>query len=106
MQIGIVGLPNSTKTTVFNALTKSQVKTTAYSTGQIETNVAIVEVPDPRIGRLREMFQPQKTTYARIQYTDIAGLRAGIGQEGDLSGQLLNAIAQNAIPPHKRAHRC
>ena len=95
MQIGIVGLPNSTKTTVFNALTKSQVETTAYSTGQIETNVAIVEVPDPRIDRLSEMFQPRKTTYARIQYTDIAGLRAGIGQEGGLEGSLLNAIAQN-----------
>lgn len=95
MQIGIVGLPNSTKTTVFNALTKSQVETTAYSTGQVETNTAIVEVPDPRIDRLSEMFQPQKTTYARIQYTDIAGLRAGIGQEGGLEGSLLNAIAQN-----------
>jgi GTP-binding protein YchF len=95
MQIGIVGLPNSTKTTVFNALTRSQATTTAYSTGQIETNVAIVEVPDPRIDRLSEMFRPQRTTYARIQYTDIAGLRAGIGQEGSLEGPLLNAIAQN-----------
>jgi GTP-binding protein YchF len=95
MQIGIVGLPNSTKTTLFNALTKSQAETTAYTTGRIETNTAIVEVPDPRIDCLSEMFRPKKTTYARIQYNDIAGLKVGIGQEGGLSGQLLNAIAQN-----------
>ena len=45
MQIGIVGLPNSTKTTIFNALTHSQVETTAYSTGQVETHTATVAVP-------------------------------------------------------------
>lgn len=95
MEIGIVGLPNSTKTTIFNALTRSQAETSAYSTGQIETNTAIVEVPDPRVDLLSEIFQPRKTTYARIQYTDIAGLRVGIGQEGGLEGPLLNAIAQN-----------
>ncbi len=95
MQIGIVGLPNSTKTTIFNALTHSQVETTAYSTGQVETHSAIVPVPDPRVDRLREMFRPRQTTYARIQYNDIAGLRIGIGREGGLSGPLLNAIARN-----------
>jgi len=95
MQIGIVGLPNSTKTTIFNALTHSQAETTAYSTGQIETHTAMVAVPDPRVDRLSALFQPRKTTYARIQYNDIAGLRVGIGQEGGLSGPLLNAVAQN-----------
>jgi GTP-binding protein YchF len=95
MQIGIIGLPNSTKTTVFNALTHSQIETATYSTGQVETHTAVVRVPDPRIDRLSEMFRPQKTTYAQIQYNDIAGLRVGIGQEGGLSGPLLNAIAQN-----------
>jgi GTP-binding protein YchF len=95
MQIGIIGLPNSTKTTIFNALTRSQAATAAFSTGQVETNTAIVEVPDPRVDRLSEMFHPRKTTRARIQYNDIAGLRIGIGHEGGLSGALLNAIAQN-----------
>jgi GTP-binding protein YchF len=95
MQIGIVGLPNSTKTTIFNALTHSQAETAAYSSGQVETNTAIVVVPDPRVDRLSAMFQPLKTTYARVQYNDIAGLRVGIGKEGGLSGFLLNAIAQN-----------
>jgi GTP-binding protein YchF len=95
MQIGIIGLPNSTKTTVFNALTHSQIETATYSTGRVETHVAVVRVPDPRIDRLSQMFGPQKTTYAQIQYNDIAGLRVGIGQEGGLSGPLLNAVAQN-----------
>lgn len=95
MQIGIVGLPNSTKTTIFNALTHSQVETTAYSTGQVETHTATVAVPDPRVARLSEMFHPRKTTYAQIQYNDIAGLRIGIGREGGLSGPLLNAVSQN-----------
>ena len=95
MQIGIVGLPNCTKTTVFNALTRSHVATTAYSTGQVETHVADVKVPDPRVDRLAAMFHPRQTTYARIQYRDITGLHVGIGQDGGLSGPLLNAVAQN-----------
>ncbi len=95
MQIGIVGLPNSTKTTIFNALTHSQVQTAPTSTGKVEVHTAMVEVPDPRVDRLREIFQPQKTTYARVQYNDVAGLRVGVGREGALSGQLLNALAQS-----------
>jgi ribosome-binding ATPase YchF (GTP1/OBG family) len=95
MQIGIIGLPNSTKTTIFNALTHSQVETAAYSTGQVEAHVATVVVPDSRVDRLYEMFQPRKTTRAQIQYNDIAGLRVGIGKEGGLSGPLLNLVAQN-----------
>ena len=95
MQIGIVGLPNSTKTTIFNALTHSQVETTPYTTGQVETHTAVVPVPDPRVDRLSALFRPHKTTYARIQYSDIAGLRVGIGQDGGLSGPLLNTVAQN-----------
>jgi len=95
MQIGIIGLPNSTKTTIFNALTRSQVETAAYSTGRVETNTATVRVPDPRNDRLSAMFKPRKTTWAQIEYNDIAGLRIGIGREGGLSGPLLNAVAQN-----------
>jgi GTP-binding protein YchF len=95
MQIGLVGLPNSTKTTIFNALTKSHAETTSYSTGQVEVQTAVVRVPDPRVDTLSEMFHPAKTTYAQVQYNDIAGLRAGIGQEGGLEGQLLNAIGAN-----------
>jgi len=95
MQIGIVGLPNSTKTTIFNALTHSQVETAATSTGKVEVHTAIVPVPDPRVDRLSEIFKPDKTTYAQIQYNDIAGLRVGVGREGVLSGELFNTVAQN-----------
>jgi GTP-binding protein YchF len=95
MQIGIIGLPNSTKTTIFNALTHSRVETAAFSSGRVETHTATVRVPDPRIDRLSAMFRPRKTTWTQIQYYDIAGLRVGIGKEGGLSGPLLNAVAQN-----------
>ena len=95
MQIGIVGLPNSTKTTLFNALTRSQVETQSTSSGQIEVHKASVEVPDPRIQVLQDMFHPKKTTYARVQYNDVAGLRVGVGKDGSLTGELLNSISQS-----------
>lgn len=95
MQIGIVGLPNSTKTTIFNALTKSQVETAVTSSGQAEVHTAIVEVPDRRVDALSSMFNPKKTTYARVQYNDVAGLKIGAGKDGSLSGQLLNTLSQS-----------
>jgi GTP-binding protein YchF len=95
MQIGIIGLPNSTKTTIFNALTHSQAETAAFSSERIETHTAVVRVPDPRVDHLSTMFNPRKTTYAQIQYNDIAGLRVGIGREGGLSGPLRNILAAN-----------
>lgn len=95
MQIGIVGLPNSTKTTLFNALTRSQAETALTSSGKIEVHSASVEVPDQRVEILSEIFHPRKTTYARVQYNDVAGLRASAGKETALSGKLLNALAQS-----------
>lgn len=95
MQIGIVGLPNSTKTTLFNALTRSQVATSLTSSGKIEVHAASVEVPDPRVKFLSDMFQPRKTTFARVQYNDVAGLRVGVGKDGSLSGDLLNSISRS-----------
>lgn len=95
MQIGIVGLPNSTKTTLFNALTHSQVETAITSSGKIEVHSASVEVPDQRVDVLSDLFKPRKTTYARVQYNDVAGLRASGGKESALNGQLLNALSQS-----------
>jgi len=94
MQIAIIGLPNSTKTTIFNALTTRQVETTAYSSGQFEVHSAVVDVPDPRVDRLSAMFNPRKTTCAQVTYADIAGLGKGVS-EGGLSGPLLNALSQS-----------
>jgi len=95
MQIGIIGLPNSTKTTIFSALTRENVQTQPFSTGKFETQTAVVDVPDPRVDRLAAMFRPRKVTRAQVQYNDIAGLDAGVNRSGGFSGALLNAIATN-----------
>lgn len=95
MHIGIIGLPSSGKTTVFNALTRGHVETAAFSTGRMEIHTAVVQVPDERVDRLSAMYKPKKTTYAQVQYKDIAGLAKGIGESGGLSGPLLNEIGQN-----------
>jgi ribosome-binding ATPase YchF (GTP1/OBG family) len=60
-------------TTICNALTRSHAETTAFSMGQVETNTAIVRVPDVRVDRLSAVFRPVKMTYARVQYNDEAG---------------------------------
>jgi len=95
MKIGIIGLPNSGKTTVFNALTRGQVATEAYSSGRMEVHTAVVHVPDERVDRLTAMYHPKKVTYATVQYNDIAGLAKGMGEAGGLAGELLNEISQN-----------
>ncbi len=94
MQIGIIGLPNSGKTTIFNALTRSDTATEAFSSGQVNVHTAVVDVPDRRVDTLSELFNPKKTTYAKVTYNDIAGFGKGAAKSG-LSGPLLNAIAAN-----------
>ena len=61
MNIGIIGLPKSGKTTIFNALTGQNAEVTEYSSGKVEPNVAIVDVGDERVDRLTEMYKPKKT---------------------------------------------
>jgi ribosome-binding ATPase len=73
LQLGILGLPQSGKTTVFNALSGSHALVGDYSTSK-SVNLAVVKVPDPRIDRLVEIFQPKKITLTEIEYVDIAGL--------------------------------
>src|SRR5574342_902754 len=92
MKLGIIGLPQSGKTTLFNALTRGNAPTTA-SAGRIEVHTAVVDVPDPRVDRLSAMFKPRKTVYAKVTYADIAGLEGGAARSG-ISGQLLNHLAQ------------
>jgi len=91
MKLGIIGLPQTGKTTLFNALTGHDQPTNA-SAGRMEVHTAVVDVPDPRVDQLSAMYNPQKTVYAKVTYADIAGLE-GSGQ-GSISGQLLNQIAQ------------
>jgi GTPase involved in cell partitioning and DNA repair len=89
MKLGIIGLPQSGKTTIFNALTRGNTPTTA-SAGRIEVHNAVVEVPDPRVTKLSAMFNPKKTIYAKVTYADIAGLETGSAKSG-ISGQLLHS---------------
>lgn len=92
MKIAIIGLANSGKTTVFNALTRGTAETAAYSSGQLEPNLATVKVPDARLEVLATLFKPKKTTYADVQYVDVAGLM-GSGREGSgLPPALLNYL--------------
>ncbi len=92
MKLGIIGLPQSGKTTIYNALTRGNTPTTA-SAGRIEIHNAVVDVPDPRVTKLSGMFNPKKTIYAKVTYADIAGLEAGSAKSG-ISGQLLNQLNQ------------
>lgn len=91
MRLGIIGLPQSGKTTLFNALTRANQPTGA--TGKIEIHTAVVDVPDPRVDRLSAMFNPKKTIYAKVTYADIAGLDGSAGKSG-ISGALLNQLTQ------------
>jgi GTP-binding protein YchF len=97
MRLGIIGLPQSGKTTIFNALTRGDQPVT-MSGGRIEIRTAVVDVPDERVDRLVEMFHPQKMAYAKVTYADIAGLEGASGKNGNgkkgISGQLLNQLSQ------------
>ncbi len=77
MKIAIIGLSNSGKTTVFNALTGMNIEATVYATVSGEPNIGVVKVPDPRIDTLSDMFKPKKTTNATIEYIDYIGLTKG-----------------------------
>jgi GTP-binding protein YchF len=91
MKLGIIGLPQSGKTTVFNALTRGD-RPVTMSGGRFEVHTAVVDVPDPRVDELSQLFHPKKTTYAKVTYADIAGLEGSSG--GNISGALLTQLSQ------------
>jgi len=82
MRIGLIGLPNSGKTTIFNALTKLEAPVTAYTNAKTEPNLAVVEVADDRICRLSEMYRPKKTIYTTIEFIDFVGVTEGSAKDG------------------------
>ncbi len=92
MKLGIIGLPQAGKTTLFNALTRGNAPIKA-SSGKLEVHTAVVDVPDERIDRLSAMFKPRKTIYAKVTYADIAGLE-GSASKGSIAGPLLNQLSQ------------
>ncbi len=89
----IIGLPASGKTTVFNALTRSEAQTGTFGASSDEPNLATVKVPDARLDTLTEMFNPQRKVPADVQYLDVAGIAKGISEKG-MGGQLLGHLAQ------------
>lgn len=94
MQVTIVGLPGSGKTTVFNALTGSHAETGSFSGGRAAPNVGVVKVPDERLDRLSALFKPKKTTPADVTYVDVA-IPAGAAREGTIAPDVL-ALVRNA----------
>jgi GTP-binding protein YchF len=96
VQVTIVGLPGSGKTTVFNALTGGHAETGGYSGGRAAPNISVVKVPDEQVDRLAVLFSPKKTTYADVTYVDVA-IPAGAAREGtvnpDVLAQVRNADA-------------
>ena len=95
MKLGIIGLPQSGKTTLFNALTRGNRPVgTLHVTGggRFEVQTAVVPVPDPRVDALSALFNPRKTIYAQVTYADIAGVEAE-SAKGGFGGPLLNQLA-------------
>lgn len=94
LSIGIVGLPNVGKSTLFNAMTKNNVLAANYPFATIEPNVGVVGLPDPRLDRLAEMFESQKVVHAPVSFVDIAGLVRGASTGGGRGNAFLANIRE------------
>lgn len=92
MIIGLIGPANSGKTTIFNALTRSQAEVTAYATAKAEPNLAAVDVADERVTRLSAMYEPKKTTHATVDFIDFVGMAKGSAREGIISDLAMSLI--------------
>lgn len=94
MKLGIVGLPNVGKSTLFNAITNAGAQSANYAFCTIEPNVGVVAVPDERLDTLTEMYSPDKTTHATIEFVDIAGLVKGASKGEGLGNKFLSHIRE------------
>lgn len=94
MKLGIVGLPNVGKSTLFNAITNAGAQSANYAFCTIEPNVGVVAVPDERLDKLTEMYSPDKTTHATIEFVDIAGLVKGASKGEGLGNKFLSHIRE------------
>ena len=94
MKLGIVGLPNVGKSTMFNSITKAGAECANYPFCTIEPNVGVVPVPDERLDELTKMYNPQKTTHAVIEFVDIAGLVKGASKGEGLGNKFLSHIRE------------
>ncbi len=92
LQIGIVGLPNAGKSTLFNALTRAGAATASYPFTTIDPNVGVAAVPDPRLDQLAALIRPEKVVPATVEFVDIAGLVKGASRGEGLGNQFLGHI--------------
>ena len=100
LKCGIVGLPNVGKSTLFNALTQAGIAAENYPFCTIEPNTGVVEVPDPRLGKIAEIIKPQKIVPAIVEFVDIAGLVAGASKGEGLGNQFLATIRETDAITH------
>ncbi len=89
MRLGIIGLPGAGKTSIFNVLTGVDLPV-GDRVPHVEVHTGVAEIPDPRLESLSALYQPRKTTHAQITFGDVAGM----SEEGGLSGELVNQLAQ------------
>ncbi len=94
LRIGIVGLPQSGKTSLFNAITRANAPISGYATSTVQANAAVVQVPDGRLQPLAEIFKPKKVTYATVEFVDVAGMgQKDQGEQSEgLSAEFLGHI--------------
>jgi GTP-binding protein YchF len=100
IKCGIVGLPNVGKSTLFNALTRAQIAAENYPFCTIDPNVGIVPVPDPRLGELAAIVNPQRVLPATVEFVDIAGLVAGASKGEGLGNKFLSHIRETDAIAH------
>ena len=106
MKLGIVGLPNVGKSTLFNSLTKAGALAANYPFATIDPNVGVVSVPDERIEKLGELYHTKKVTPAVIEFVDIAGLVKGASKGEGLGNKFLSHIKEvDAIVPVVRCFK-
>src|SRR5690349_14617078 len=100
LKLGIVGLPNVGKSSLFNALTAAGAAAENYPFCTVEPNVGMVEVPDPRLGKIADIVQPKKTVPAAVQFVDIAGLVKGASSGEGLGNKFLSNIRETDAIVH------